>query len=144
MTRKTKITRARPAGENHQVLTLEGGTASTYRRKPCATCPWRKDAVGEFPAEAFRHSADTAYDQAFATFACHQTGAGKPALCAGFLLRGADHNIGVRLAAIRGDVDLRDVSDDGLDLFDDYFDMAVANGCDPAEDVLQPIRRRGR
>lgn len=30
-------------------------------------CPWRVDATGEFPADAFRHSAETAYDMATET-----------------------------------------------------------------------------
>ncbi|WP_232457312.1 DUF6283 family protein [Burkholderia ubonensis] len=96
-----EITRTRAAGPDHQVVTVEGGKGS-YRRKPCAKCPWRVDATGEFPADAFRHSAETAYDMATHTFACHEAGARKPALCAGFLLRGADHNLSVRLKMIQG------------------------------------------
>jgi len=43
--------------------------------------------------EVFRISANTAYDMALLTFACHSTGKRAPATCAGFLLRGADHNL---------------------------------------------------
>ena len=60
----TRITDIRPAGDDHQVVTVTSDTPHGYRRKPCSTCPWRVDAVGEFPAEAFRHSANTAYDMA--------------------------------------------------------------------------------
>jgi hypothetical protein len=63
---------------------------------------WRVDANGEFPAEAFRHSASTAYDMAQHTFACHESGSKKPATSAGFLLRGADHNLAVRLGFMTG------------------------------------------
>ena len=90
-----KVVAVRPAGlnaygEDHQVLTVTGGTGK-YRRKPCANCPWRTDAVGEFPAEAFRHSANTAYDMSLHKFGCHSAKKTDPATCAGFLLRGGAH-----------------------------------------------------
>lgn len=134
-----KITRTRAAGSDHQVVTLQGGKGSTYRREPCAKCPWRVDAVGEFPAEAFRHSAETAYDMASHTFACHDSGVRKPALCAGFLLRGADHNLSVRLKRMRGDC-FDDVHDGGHDLHANYRAMAVANGVAPGDPVLDACR----
>ncbi|SPK77196.1 conserved protein of unknown function (plasmid) [Cupriavidus taiwanensis] len=139
MTRtKPAITRARAAGPEHQVVTVEGGKGS-YRRAPCAKCPWRIDAVGEFPAEAFRHSAETAYDMATHTFACHESGARKPAMCAGFLLRGADHNLSVRLKMIQGYV-FGDVSDGGHELHDNYRAMAIANGVAIDDPVLVACR----
>lgn len=136
------ITQIRPAGtnergEDHQVVTVEGGKSS-YRRKPCSTCPWRLDAVGEFPAEAFRHSASTAYDLATNTFACHESGADRPAACAGFLLRGADHNLAVRLQRIRGEC--LDVTDGGHQLHENYRAMAIANGVPPEDPVLDLCR----
>lgn len=49
-----------PAGPEHRVVTI-AGTGGRYCRRPCAECPWRIDAtVGEFPPQAFRHSAVTA------------------------------------------------------------------------------------
>lgn len=136
---KARVTDVRPAGPDHQVVTVEGGDGRSYRRKPCAKCPWRRDAVGEFPAEAFRHSAHTAYDLARETFACHDSGAKTPAVCAGFLLRGADHNLAVRLRRMDGRIDA-DISDGGLDLFDSYREMAEANGVSPEDPVLAPCR----
>nr|WP_245598012.1 DUF6283 family protein [Ottowia thiooxydans] len=68
-------------------------SGSAYRRQPCCNCPWRLDAVGEFPAEAFKQSAHTAYDLSVLAFACHQSGSSRPAACAGFLLRGADRGL---------------------------------------------------
>lgn len=127
-----RITRIRPADANNQVVTVEGGKG-LYRRKPCAKCPWRVDATGEFPAEAFRHSASMAYDMAQHTFACHEAGAKKPATCAGFLLRGADHNMAVRLGYMTGRFK-DDVKDGGHLLHENYRAMAVANGV-PAEDA---------
>lgn len=142
MPKKTIITNTRAAGPDHQVVTTVSPSKEglrTYRRKPCSDCPWRKDAVGEFPAEAFVHSAGTAYDMAEQTFACHQSGVNKPAVCAGFLLRGADHNMSVRIGHITGAIQ-DDVSDDGIELFDSYRDMAVANGVDPEDEALKPCR----
>ena len=133
-----RITQTRPADENNQVLTIEGGNGS-YRRQPCPGCPWKVENAGSFPAEAFRHSAHTAHDMARHTFGCHESGAAKPATCAGFLLRNADHNMGVRLATIRGDYK-HDCSDGGHELFDSYRDMAIANGVPPDDPALQQCR----
>jgi hypothetical protein len=136
---KAKITAVHPADDNHRVLTVEGG-GGNYRRKPCSDCPWRTDAVGEFPAQAFRQSANTAYDQAMSSFGCHQSGADKPATCAGFLLKGADHNLSVRFRRLEGDT-FADVTDNGAELFEDYTAMAVANGVAEDDLVLKPCRR---
>ena len=137
---KTTITDIRHAGENHQVVTVTSETPTGYRRQPCSNCPWRVDAVGQFPAEAFRHSASTAYDMAGNEFACHQSGQEKPATCAGFLLRGARHNLATRMKASRGRIDFDSISDGGLELFDSYRDMAEANGVSPDDPVLRRCR----
>jgi|SRR5450830_510137 len=127
-----RITQIRPADAYNQVITVEGGRGS-YRRQPCAKCPWRVDAKGEFPAEAFRHSANTAYNLAQNTFGCHEAGSKKPATCAGFLLRGGNHNLAVRLGFISGRFK-NDVHDGGHDLHENYRAMAIANGV-PADDA---------
>lgn len=134
------VTNIRPAGEDHQVITVVSDTPHGYRRKPCSTCPWRVDAVGEFPAEAFRHSASTAYDMAGNEFACHQSGKDKPATCAGYLLRGARHNMTTRLKAMSGKIDFSSITDDGLELFENYREMAEANGVSPSDPVLRQCR----
>lgn len=138
MSLSTTILQIRPAGEDHQVVTVEGGKGN-YRRKPCSDCPWKVEATGVFPAEAFRHSASTAYDMDTHTFGCHQTGHKRPATCAGFLLRGADHNLSVRLGFITGRY-RDDVSDGGYELHDDYRAMAIANGVPPDDVILKPCR----
>jgi hypothetical protein len=138
MTKITTISQIRPAGMDHQVVTVEGGGCS-YRRSPCADCPWKISATGIFPAEAFRLSAHTAYDMSGEIFGCHQSGTTHPATCAGFLLRGGDHNLAVRLGVMSGKY-RDDVSDDGHALHDDYRSMAQANGVDPADPVLSPCR----
>lgn len=139
MVGKARVTAVRPAGDDHQVVTVEGEGGS-YRRKPCSDCPWREDATGEFPAEAFRHSAETAYDMSSQMFACHQSGAAKPATCAGFLLRGAGHNLAVRMKLARGEIRLDEVSSGGVALHPSYRAMAIANGVDPDDPVLRPCR----
>lgn len=133
-----QVVRTRAAGPDHQVVTIEG-RRSGYRRQPCSDCPWRKDAVGEFPPEAFVHSASTAYDMAESTFACHQSGAEKPAICAGFLLRGSEHNLAVRLGYLKGLIE-HDVKDEGIALHDGYREMAIANGVDPDHPALKQCR----
>jgi hypothetical protein len=133
-----RITQIRPADAHNQVVTVEGGKG-TYRKQPCRKCPWRIDAIGEFPAEAFRHSAATAYDMAETTFGCHESGTRKPAMCAGFLLRGADHNLKVRLAYMRGDLK-GDVIDGGIELHANYRAMAIANGVPASDPVLAACR----
>lgn len=137
MRKSSRIEKVRPAGRDHQVVTVVGG-GDGYCKRPCADCPWRKDATGEFPAEAFRHSASTAYDMAQNTFACHQAGTTQPRVCAGFLLRGADHNLAVRLGRMQGNFD--GVQDGGHELHESYRDMAIANGVDPEDDILAPCR----
>jgi Family of unknown function (DUF6283) len=110
------------------------------------------DAVGEFPAEAFRHSATTATDgsklleigeEALHGFSCHQSGSEKPATCAGYILNG-DDGIGWRIAVMTGKFDPKQVSSD-VALFGSYYEMAVANGVphdDPALVACKPWRLR--
>jgi len=143
MRRKQEIVGVHPAGPDHQVLTLKSESSDSFlhRKTLCPECPWRKDApIGAFPAEAFRHSATTAYDMATNTFACHYQGAAKPTACAGFLLKGADHNLSVRLAAIKGRYDPTTVSAEGVALYDGYRSMAIANGVSPDDPAIAPCR----
>jgi len=97
------------------------------------------DNTGSFPAEAFQHSAGTAYDMSDHKFACHESGCEKPATCAGFLLRGADHNLAVRLARMKGSIK-DDVREDGRALFEGYREMAIANGVPPDDPTIAPCR----
>ena len=133
--KRAKIVKISPASERDQVLTVVGG-AGTYRREPCAACPWRVDQTGQFSAQAFRNSAETAYDGSFITFACHETGAEKPAICAGFLLRNSLNNIGARLKGLAGGAGCRST----VGLFSSYREMAIANGVSPDDPVLARCR----
>jgi hypothetical protein len=128
------------ADPDHDVITVEGGQGA-YRRRPCGGCPWRVDQTGGFPAQAFAISANTAEDMATHTFACHEAGAERPAVCAGFLLRGAEHNMAVRMRYADGRIDPDQVSDGGHALHGDYVEMAVANGLDEDDPSLARCRR---
>jgi hypothetical protein len=139
MRKPTTITAVRPVDEDHQVVTVEGG-GGQYRREPCGGCPWRVDQTGQFPAGAFLVSASTAYDMARNKFSCHESGSKKPATCAGFLMRGADHNLAVRRAYSSGMYDFNAISDGGHELHASYRAMAEANGCDPDAPELAPCR----
>lgn len=132
------ITAVHPVDETYQVVTVEGGRPC-YRREPCGGCPWRVDQAGVFPAKAFRHSANTARDMSDHQFACHESGSTKPATCAGFLLRGADHNLSVRLRRMRGEI-RDDVHDGGHELHANYRAMAIANGVDPTDPAISACR----
>ncbi|AOG03415.1 DUF6283 family protein [Bosea sp. RAC05] len=141
--RKTTIKAVHQADANHQVLSLttEVSDRTSFRRTPCRECPWRSDIpAGAFPAEAFRYSAKTAYDMADSTFACHVSGARKPTTCAGFLLRGADHNLSVRLAIAADRFDPDEVHSGGLELYAGYRSMAIANGVHPDDPAIAPCR----
>lgn len=137
------VLRTRIADENHAVVTVESQNDEQqrgYRQKPCPNCPWRIDQpVGRFPAEAFRISANTAHDMSRHSFGCHMSGSKRPETCAGFLLRGADHNLAVRLDRIKGRIDLGEVSTE-TQLYDSYRAMAEANGVDPDDPALTPCR----
>jgi hypothetical protein len=124
------------------VTSVEADGDPAFQTRPCAgemPCPWRRDAPpGQFPAEAFRLSAATAYDMAERTFGCHSTGTANVLTCAGFLLRGAGDNLEVRL----WDADLSVVASD-VELYDSYREMAIANGVAPDDPALTPCRGDG-
>lgn len=129
----------------HQVVTLTTDNAAehrfAHRATPCQQCPWRTDLpTGVFPAAAYRHSATTAYDGAMNVFSCHMHGRDRPATCAGFLMRGANHNLGVRFAILHGRYNPNAVSDGGLPLYASYRAMALANDVPANDPALAPCR----
>lgn len=143
MTGQAKITAVHPCDDTAQVVTsvTPAGAPFLYRREPCAECPWRRDRPRRaFPVEAFRHSAATCYDLAGTTFACHMSGSDKPAVCAGFILsRDARHNLILRLRSSSGAFDHREVKS-SVRLYPSYRDMAIANGVDRDDPVLDHCR----
>ncbi|MFG1858414.1 DUF6283 family protein [Actinomadura geliboluensis] len=117
------------------------GRRPQFREEPSRRCPWRKDApLGAFPAQVFRYSAATCYDLALRTFGCHACDRTDPATCAGFLLSGAAHNLQVRLWLARGVPLWRIRKPTGVELYDNYRQMAVANGVDPDDPALDLCR----
>lgn len=98
------------------------------QRRPCAECPWRRDVEpGQFGPDRFRALAGTAEDRSTTLFACHKSAEGGEIVCAGFLARGAEHNLSVRFAYARGELEPLDRGE-GFDLVEDYREMAVRNG----------------
>lgn len=161
MTTRSMTVKRRLAGDDHAVVTVVG-SGHRYRRRPCEDCPWRTDAVGKFPAEAFRLSASTGaeslevspedlgpsgrvtslnerFSEVTHTFGCHSSGLEMSATCAGYILRG-DAALGWRMAAVRGWFDRDRVTDAGIALFDSYYAMAVANGVLPDDPTLSACR----
>lgn len=137
--RRGEIVARFSADEDHDVVTVKGGR-SGYRRRPCGGCPWVVDNTGDFPPKAFERSAPTSYDAAMEAFACHEAGSENVKVCAGFLLRGAEHNIAIRFAMANGRIDPEQLQEGDRELFDSYRDMAVANGVDPESEALGPCR----
>lgn len=143
---KVKRGVTRVCSEEYGVVSLEvnGRKSHAHRRKPCEQCPWREDVpAGVFPPDAFRESAPTAYDGAMSTFSCHMSGVENPATCAGFLLRHAENNIGVRLSQAKGRIDCETVGDGGYPIYASYRDMAIANGVPADDPVLRDVRADG-
>lgn len=137
MRTNSNVIRTRPAGEGHQVVTVKGGKG--YRRAPCGGCPWKTENDKQFPPQAFCHSASTAYDMADSVFACHESGVNGGHTCAGFLLRGAEHNLAVRIGKLTGRY-ADDVTDGGQELHHSYRAMAIANGVAPDAPELEKCR----
>lgn len=133
---KPKVLAVHDGGDGEWGVTTLVGGGRACQTHPCPTCPWRRDApTGTFPPEVFRHSARTTYDLATEKFGCHTSGRDHPKTCAGFLLRGASDNLAVRMhAAQYAGVHTT------VDLYDDYRQMAVANGVNPDDPALRPCR----
>ena len=158
--RRVKTIDQKMAGPDHAVTTVIS-EMTLFCRTPCADCPWRKDAVWRFPPEAFINSANTGavrisandphdvnaieleINLASRMFGCHTAGTEKPAICAGYILEG-QASLGWRVAAAKGKFDPLKVTDNGLDLFKSYYDMAVANGVDPEDSRIDLCRDRKR
>lgn len=138
-----RVVLVRPGERGWGVVTVESppGRDPRFQTEPCRRCPWRRDAPrGAFPAQVFRHSAATCYDLALRTFGCHASDRADPATCAGFLLSGAGNNLQVRLWLARGVPLWRVRLPDGVELYENYRAMAVANGVPPDDPALADCR----
>ena len=100
----------------------------SYQARTCVEWPERTGVPpGQFPPERFVALAHTAYDRAIVQFACHKSAEGQKIGCAGFVLAGAMHNLGARLAALRGVLDWENTTT-AAPLYPNYRAMAVAHG----------------
>lgn len=95
--------------------------------------------MGRFPAERYQALAATAKDMAINIFTCHKSEARVPVVCAGAILK-MHHNLSLRLMFSRGEIDPMSVSEGGHELFNDYREMAEANGVDPDDLALRGCR----
>jgi hypothetical protein len=115
-----------------------------YARRTCAECPWKRDTpLGKFPPERYQALAGTACDMAMRVFACHMTKDGREHACAGFLIQQGGHNMSVRLALIDDHLKLDEIQSDGP-LYENYREMAIANGVDPDDPCLEDVRDDGQ
>lgn len=139
-----RVIRQRPADAIWGVTSLEYQGPPVAQRSPCASterCPWRQDATpGIFPAEAFRLSAPTSYPDSDRLFGCHSSTPEAPRVCAGWLLRGAAGNRQVQEMLKSGHLD-KPIVPDGVELYDDYAEMAMANGVAEDDPALVPLRQ---
>lgn len=144
MTRRTTIKGTKIASDEYGVTSIEtsGGRKHVARKTPCEQCPWREDVpTGVFPAECIPA-------QRTHRLRCrhvhvrlpHGGRAASGHMCAGFLLRHGAHNLSVRIALSGERIDLDKISDGGFPIYETYRDMAVANGVDPDDLVLKPVR----
>jgi hypothetical protein len=131
----------RPADEQWGVFTVASRGPGSAQPRPCAgaePCPWRRDAPpGQIPAQAYRHSAATSLPGAVTRFGCHSSTRERPLMCAGWLLRGAQHHDQVQQALADGTLIPPELPD-GIELYDSYTDMAVANGVSADDPALRP------
>ncbi|WNI20340.1 DUF6283 family protein [Actinacidiphila sp. ITFR-21] len=109
-----------------------------HRRRPCAECPWRRDAEpGQFPAHRYEVLRDTSEQAAgqepgfFAPlFACHKSPEGREEACAGWLAAVGHRHLGVRLAVAQRRLPPHVLTpgEGWPALFDTYAEMAAVQG----------------
>ena len=100
------------------------------KRRPCKTCPWRKDAeLGYWHQDHYRDMAKSCQRDGPNQMMCHQSRDTNQIVCAGWVLVLGFDAIGVRRAVHNGDFDPnRDFESGGLELYDSWEEMAEANG----------------
>lgn len=134
-----RVVAQRPADDVWGVTTVVYDGPPVGQPRPCGgdePCPWRRDArPGQFPAEAFQHSAATSQPGSKRRFGCHSSSLEQPRMCAGWLLRGAQHNAAVQRVLADGTVPRPELPA-GVELYDSYAEMAVANGVAPDDPAL--------
>ncbi|WP_439681686.1 DUF6283 family protein [Embleya sp. MST-111070] len=138
------VVAVRPADDVWGVTTVAHAGVPSAPVRPCGgvePCPWRRDAPpGQFPAAAFELSAPTSAPGSTRRFGCHSSTPARPLVCAGWLLRGADGNPQIREPLRTGRLVPPEIPD-GVELYDSYTEMAIANGVAPDHPALRALRR---
>lgn len=105
---------------------------TSRKRKPCVTCPWRRDVPPHgFPGGSIDARLARMAEGDFMTTAmqCHCTPDGERAqVCVGFAVQVGFESVGLRIAAMTGGFDPNDVSADGVDLWPSYHDLFRVHG----------------
>ncbi|MFD3798404.1 DUF6283 family protein [Streptomyces californicus] len=126
-----KVVAQRAADDIWGVVSLPYDGAPKAVARPCGgdePCPWRRDASpGQFPAAAYELSAPTSQPGSPRRFGCHSSTPASPRMCAGWLLRGAEHNAEVQALLATGQLARPDLPD-RMELYDSYAEMAATNG----------------
>lgn len=102
------------------------------KRRPCSTCPWRKDVPPHgFPGGSICSSLERMASGEFGTTAmqCHSTPDGECAqVCVGFAVRVGFNSVGLRLAAMLGRYDPDTVTSEGVELWASPADLFRVHG----------------
>lgn len=106
-------------------------------RKPCKTCPWRRDSKpGHWDPEHFREIWVGCQDDGPNLMLCHKAGVptstSPKIVCQGWVRVLKFDAIGVRIAVMQDLVTEEEMNDvDGPDLFASFREMLDANGVRP-------------
>ena len=103
---------------------------------PCPTCPWRKSStvggadIPNFDLDLMRGLSNTVGrgDGFRPIMACHYSACGAETPCIGYVAREGWSNLGVRIMAMRGDVDIAGIVEacEPLDLWGSFHEMLDA------------------
>lgn len=95
--------------------------------KPCANCPWRRDApVGHWDAQHFKDISVNCRDDGMALMLCHKSNKVEGSPCVGAILAVGLESIGLRIAVLQGKIDLKNFSTD-TPLYRSFEEMLRAN-----------------
>lgn len=107
-------------------------TPLSCKRKPCPTCPWRKDTAPHgFPGGSIgpRLLAMASGEFGMVAMQCHSTPDGeKSRVCVGFAHRVGFACVGLRVAALTGRYDPKEVDVEGVDLWEHPEDLGRVHG----------------
>ena len=101
--------------------------------RPCANCPWRKDAPPRYwHADHFRSIWENCQDDGISQMQCHKSTPEKMIPCNGAVRVLGYESIGVRLGVLKGRIDPADVGATDGTLYESFGAMMAANGVEPS------------